>query len=185
VSALGRVAAAAAAVLALGLAACSSGGKAGPPSTTTATTAAPVVGTGLDAADIPTAVAAVEAARGGKQQYTEINAAAGGVNVFVSAGGQQELAYYFSAGKLADPGAPEAATNEPFALDGVALDAGARLIDQTQKQFPGAVVVSAAIFVVPGQGLSWALQSQSSRGGLLNVVYSPDGASLRSVAPSG
>jgi hypothetical protein len=170
--------------LALALTACSSDDKAAPPSTTT-TTVAPIVGTGLDVADIPAAVAAVEAARGGKQQYTEINAVAGGVNLFVSAGSNQEVAYYYSAGKLGDPAAPAAATNQPFALDGVALDAGPRLIDQTQKQFPGAVVVSAAIFLVPGQGLSWALQSQSPKGGLLNVAYSPDGANLKSVAPAG
>jgi hypothetical protein len=52
-------------------------------------------GTVLRVADIPAAVAAVEAALGGPQQYAEINATPEGVNLFVRGSETEELAYFY------------------------------------------------------------------------------------------
>jgi hypothetical protein len=169
-----RAVAAALAVL-MAVAACGGSGSSGP-STTIAK------GTVLRVDLIPAAVAAVEKARGGPQQYTEINAPPEGVNVFVATTDGQELAYYYTDAGLQPPPAPEARTGTPFSTDGVSLDIGGKLIDQVQHQFPGATVVAAAILVVQGTTPSWALKSKSAHGGVLNLLFTATGQ-LVSAAP--
>jgi hypothetical protein len=155
-----------------------SGGSNG---TSTPTTVAS--GTVLHVSDIPGAVKAVEAARGGPQKYTEINAAPEGVNLFVATPDGKELAYYYSNGKLEPPASPQPQSGKPFALNGVSLGIGEQLVDQTQSRFPGATVVAAAILVVDGSLPSWALKSESARGGVLNLLFTPTGT-LVSAAPA-
>ena len=79
------------------LAGCSGGEPTSP-----ATTAA--AGSVLRTADFPAAVAAVEAERGPGQRYVEINATPEGVNVFVAVDAEDEVAYYFTDGRLEPPG---------------------------------------------------------------------------------
>jgi hypothetical protein len=127
-------------------------------------------------------VAAVEAERGPGQRYTEINATPEGVNVFVAVDGSDEVACYFTEGRLEPPGEATPQTSTPFTLDGIDLSLGDRLVQQTVERFPGATVVSAALVQLP-EGLRWAVRSRSAQGGLLNILFSPTGE-LLSVAPA-
>ena len=126
-------------------------------------------------------MAAVEAELGPGQRYVEINATPDGVNVFVAVDASDEVAYYFTDGRLEPPGEAAPRTSTPFTLDGIDLWLGERLVRETEERFPGATVVSAALVQLP-EGLRWALRSRSSQGGFLNVLFSPTGE-LVSVAP--
>jgi len=152
------------------------GGDDDPPSTTTSTTV-------LAVDDVVPAIAAVEAARGGAQQYTEINVNADGVSLFVLDASGQELAYFYGNGALQDPGAPTPSTGAPFTLDAVDRGVAPTLVRETQERFPGAEVTALALVSTPDTGLTWALKSRSPRGGVLNVLYSPNGE-LVSVSPA-
>jgi hypothetical protein len=136
----------------------------------------------LKVAEVPAAVAAVQQALGGAQQYTEINVISSGVNLFVASNGQ-ERAYFYVDGSLQPPGAPASTETTPFGLDGVDLTAPVRLVADAQQRFPGAVVETVALVRTSDLGLVWGLRTRSSRGGVLNVLYSPDGR-LVAVSPA-
>jgi hypothetical protein len=165
-----------AAVALLGLVACSSdeGGRGAGSSTTVKQ------GSELRAGDLGAAVAAVEAALGGPQQYAEINATTEGVNVFVASSATEEVAYFYRSDDAAldPPAGPDPLQSTPFALDGVDVGIAPSLVQQLQEQFPGSEVVQLALVDIEEQGLVWALRSRSARGGLLNVFFSPSGALL-------
>jgi hypothetical protein len=157
-------------------AACSNGGS----SSGSTTTAAPVV---LRLDLVPAAVAAVEAARGGPQQYTEINAFDQGVNLFVATGDGNELAYVYRDGTgLEAPAAPQPATEMPFATAGVALDAGARLPADVVGRLPGSRPVAVALVQRPVDGLVWDVSVKGAKGSDLDVLYTPQGVLLNVVA---
>jgi hypothetical protein len=157
-------------------AACSGGGS----SSGSTTTAAPVV---LRLDLVPAAVAAVEAARGGPQQYTEINAFDQGVNLFVATGDGNELPYVYRDGTgLEAPTAPQPATETPFATTGVALDAGARLPTDVVGRLPGSRPVAVALVQRPTDGLVWDVSVIGGKGSPIEVLYTPQGALLSVVA---
>jgi hypothetical protein len=128
------------------------------------------------------AIAAVEAERGGAQQYTEINANPEGVTLFVAVDDSSEVAYFYGADGLEPPAAPQPLSGAPFALDGVGRELAPDLVLRTQADLPGSVVTAVALVAPSDLGLVWALKSRSARGGTLNVFYSPSGA-LLSVDP--
>jgi hypothetical protein len=172
------LAAAAAAVALLVAAGCSGGG--GSSSGTTTTTAKPVV---LRLDLIPAAVAAVEAARGGPQQYTEINAFDQGVNLFVATGDGNELAYVYRDGTgLEAPAAPQPASGSAFATTGVALDTGARLPTDVTGRLPGSRPVTVSLEQRPDSGLVWDVSVIGAKGSPLEVLYTPQGALLSVIA---
>ena len=154
-------------------AACSSGGS------SATTTTAPVV---LRVDLVPAAVAAVEAARGGPQQYTEINAFDEGVNLFVAPGDGTELPYVYRGRGLDPPAAPQPATGTGFATTGGALAAGASILSQVKNQLPDARPVAIALVPRPNEGLVWDVTVISSKGGQLDVLYTPQGVMLGVVA---
>jgi hypothetical protein len=132
---------------------------------------------------VPAAVAAVEAARGGPQQYTEINAFDQGVNLFVATGDGNELAYVFREGTgLEPPAAPQPASGTPFATTGVALDAGARLPTDVAGRLPGSRSLAVALVQRPADGLVWDVSVIGAKGAALDVLYTPQGALLSVVA---
>ena len=118
----------------------------------------------LQVQDIAPAVAAVEARLGGPQQYTEINATTEGVNLFVADAAGQEVSWLYADGALQDPGAAAPAQGTPFALSGVDITAGPKLVDQVQHQFPGATVVAVAVLQLPGTGLELGAQVALGQG---------------------
>ena len=132
---------------------------------------------------VPAAVAAVEAARGGPQQFTEINAFDQGVNLFVATGDGNELAYVYRDGTGLDPpSAPQPATETPFATTGVALDAGARLPSDVAGRLPGARPVAVSLVQRPDAGLVWDVAVIGAKGSPLDVLYTPQGALLTVIA---
>jgi hypothetical protein len=159
----------------LAMTGCSGGGSS--PSGATTTTL-PMLRADL----IPAGVAAVEAARGGPQQYTEINAFAGGVNLFVSTGDGNELAYVYHDGKLDPPPAPQPSSDAPFATAGAALDAGPRLIKEVTTQLEGSIPVALALVQRQQEGLVWDVTVIGTRGGQIDVLYTPQGTMLGVVA---
>jgi hypothetical protein len=163
-------------VLVLALTSCSGGGSS---SGTTTTAAAATLRLDL----VPAAVAAVEAARGGPQQYTEINAFDQGVNLFVATGDGNELAYVYRSGSgLEAPSAPQPATETPFATTGAALDAGARLPTDVTGRLPGARPVAVALVQRPNDGLVWDVSVIGAKGSAIDVLYTPQGVLLSVVA---
>jgi hypothetical protein len=156
--------------VALLAAACSSGGSSKP--------AAPALRIDL----APAGVAAVEAARGGAQQYTEINAFDQGVNLFVATGDGHELAYVYRDGVLEPPGAPQPASGTPFGLQGVAVDAGPRLLADAKTRLPEATPVAVTLVQRPVDGLVWDVGVIGEKGGRIDVLYTPAGVFLGPVA---
>jgi hypothetical protein len=151
-------------------AACSGGGS--------SKTAAPPLRIDL----APAGVAAVEAARGGPQQYTEINGFKDGVNLFVATGDGNELAYVYRDGTLEPPAGPEPATGTPFGLQGVAVDAGPRLLADVKTRLPEVVPVGITLVHRPIEGLVWDVGVLGEKGGRIDMLYTPTGVFLGPVA---
>ena len=108
-------------------------------------------------------------------QYTEINMALEGVNLFVVTESGRETPYLYAAGKLNAPAQSQPAEGEPFAVTGVPLEQAAKVAAFVTKQFKGSTITSIALVVVKPNGLVWAVRSRSVKGGLLNSLFSPDG----------
>ena len=131
----------------------------------------------LRAADVPAAVTALEQRLGGAQRYTEINAVADGVNLFVAGDGGTEAQWFYSGGRLdqlAAPG-PAAADRTSFALDGVALDKAAATARAAQHLFATATITSFAVRLAGNQAVVWSVELRSSRGGLIEVTFDAAG----------
>ncbi len=131
------------------------------------------------AADVPAAVRAVEAKLGGTQRFTDINATAVEVNVFVAGDGATETAWRFAGGRLDAPGAPAAtpADHGAFSLDGVALDRAEGIARAAVASFPDATLTRFAL-LRDGDGAGavvWSVALRSSKGGLILVKYTAAG----------
>ena len=115
---------------------------------------------------MPAAVAAVEAARGGPQQYTEINAFDQGVNLFVATGDGNELPYVYRDGTgLEAPAGPAAGHRDAVRhhrrapstpAPGCRADVVGRL--------PGARPVAVALVQRPTDGLVWDVSRDRRQG---------------------
>ena len=156
------------------LGACSRGGSGG-----SDTTAAPV-----RLGDVATAVRQVEAARGGPQRFTEINANQKYVNLFVALDDGTEVSYVFTDGKLGPPTAPapQAAGATPFDLSTVDLTKVAGFADLLRSQLPRATLERVTLVVVPDKGLNWVATMTGEKGTPFDVVISPAGAIVGAVA---
>jgi hypothetical protein len=131
---------------------------------------------------VPAGVAAVEAARGGPQQYTEINGFDQGVNLFVATGDGNELAYVYRNGILEPPGPAQPATGTAFGLQGVAVDAGPRLLADVKTRLPEVTPVAVTLVQRPIDGLVWDVGVIGAKGGRIDVLYTPAGVFLGPVA---
>jgi hypothetical protein len=163
--------------LALLVGACSSGGG-----STDATTPAKPQPARID--DVAPAIAAVEAARGGRQRYTEINANEAVVNLFVAQPDGTEIAYVYRDGKLDPPAEPTA--QQPgataFDLSSVDLSKVGGFHDLLKKDLPDAVLRRLTLVQIPGKGLNWVATVVNSKGSPIDVVFSPAGALVGAVA---
>jgi hypothetical protein len=155
-------------------AACSSSG--GSPSTTDAAAAR------ID--DVAPAIAAVEAARGGPQRYTEINANESVVNLFVALPDGTEVAYVFRDGKLEPPAEPTAQQPgaKPFDLASVDLAAVSGFEALLEHDLPDTVLRRLTLVEIPDKGLNWVATVVNSKGSPIDVVFSPSGALIGAVA---
>jgi len=126
------------------------------------------------------AVAAVEAERGGPQEYTEINVQLDLVNLFVALDDGTELAYVFREDGLELPTEPQAQPEgaEPFTLDEIPLDAVTTFDDLLAAEVPDSALVALTLAPRPETGLAWTATLLSPKGGVLDVLISPNGTIL-------
>ncbi len=134
--------------------------------------------------DVVPAIAAVEAARGGPQRYTEINANESVVNLFVAQPDGTELAYVYRDGKLDPPAAPQPQKQGAVTFDLSSVDRGAiaGFDDLLKKDLPDAVLRRLTLVVIPDKGLNWVATVVNSKGSPIDVVLSPAGAIVGAVA---
>jgi hypothetical protein len=90
--------------------------------------------------------------------------------------GRSASAGYFPDGRL-NVSDPSPSDEETFTLDGVDLDAPARLVEGIEARFPGVRVTSVDLRVGLSYefGLAWYLQLADARGALAVVFADPDG----------
>jgi hypothetical protein len=131
---------------------------------------------------IAPAVAAVEAERGGPQQYFEVNATPQLVNVFV-ADGEQVVPYVYVGGELGPPAAAAPAEGEAFTADALTFDP-LTILDGIAADLPDSDIVLFTVVGGPDGAMQYGAGVQSDEGGTLDVVLTADGA-VESVTPGG
>ena len=102
--------------------------------------------------------------------------------MFVATGDGNELPYVYRDGTLEPPVAPQPATRPAFGTETVALDAGPRLVREVADRLPGSRPVAVALVERPNEGLVWDVTVIGSKGGQLDVLYTPQGVMLGVVA---
>ena len=133
---------------------------------------------------IAPAMAAVDEARGGPQQYFEVNATPQFVNLFVAdPDGAAVVAYLYADGELEPPTPPSAAAGETFAAEAVTFDADT-ILDGLDEELTDSDVVVFAVVAGPDGGVDYSATVESERGGILDVALAADGAVV-SVDPRG
>ena len=133
-------------------------------------------------ADIVPAVAAVEAERGGAQEYFEINATPQLVNLFV-ADGDQVVPYVYVGGELAPPAPPQPADGPTFDAGAVTFDPDT-ILDGVTDELPDSDVVLFTIIGGPGGAVQYGAAVRSAAGGIIDVTLAADGT-VQSVDASG
>ena len=132
--------------------------------------------TSLRVGDIPAAVRTLEARLGASPRYIGIDATNDGVSLFVAEGVDQQVAWFYRAGSLSGPGAPDPAGGLPsFDLAGVALDRANDVARAAHDAFPTATIEQFTIRVPSGAGVRWAVLLRSSRGGQIEMTFTPAG----------
>jgi hypothetical protein len=134
-----------------------------------------------DAAMVPAvelvdpAVAAVEAERGGAQDYFEINVTGSTVNLFVATdGATTATAYSYLGGELLPPDAAQPASGATFRADALTFDADT-VLDGVLEELDDPVIARFVIVGGPGGAVQYAATVTSAQGGQLDVLVAPDG----------
>jgi hypothetical protein len=134
-------------------------------------------------AEIAPAVKAVEAALGGPQQYTEINADVQNVNLFVAKPDGTELAYLYQNGTLSPPDAPT--PQQPgaitFSLATVNLDNVAGFQQLLGGQMPGATIARVVLVTNSADGFVWHLYVEGAKQSKFIVGLSVDGTTVTGI----
>jgi hypothetical protein len=127
---------------------------------------------------IDEAVAAVEAEMGGPQDYFEINASPGLVNLFVSLNnGTVALPYVYLDGQLSSSDPLQGATGNTFRASALDFEPAA-VLATVKDEVPGAAL---SAFVVEGNAagaVQYSVVINSAGGGQLVAVVSAEGAVL-------
>ena len=124
---------------------------------------------------IASAVAAVEAERGGAQQYYEINATDLFVNLFVASDGGTATPYVFVGDALTGGEPVAGASGNTFAADRVDLDPRL-VISCVQAQLPDSTPTAFEIVGGPDGAVRFSVVMTSQAGGHLVVEVSRDGS---------
>ena len=132
----------------------------------------------LRVVDIGPALAAVDAARGGPQQFFEANATPQLVNVFVAADdATTAVPYVYVDGQLGPPGPPEPASGATFGTDAVTFDP-AHALEQVTTDLPDTELLVFSVVGGPGGAGRYGVVGRSVAGGTLDITLSPQGAVL-------
>lgn len=126
---------------------------------------------------IEPAMAAVDAERGGPQQYYEVNATPQFVNLFVAEGTDQVQAYLYVDGELQPPTPPQDATGLTFGADAVAFDPD-ELLSGVDEELPGSDITVLALAAGADGRVQYIATLESERGGVLDVTLDADGTVL-------
>ncbi|MEO7398731.1 MAG: hypothetical protein ABIW84_09225 [Ilumatobacteraceae bacterium] len=127
---------------------------------------------------IDEAIAAVEAQRGGPQQYFEVNATPTIVNLFVAdAGASEAVAYVYVANGLAEPAAAQPASGPTFTADEVEFDP-ARVIAQVVDELPDSTLQLFSVTALEAGGAQYRVIVSSATGAELVVFVSGRGVVL-------
>ena len=127
---------------------------------------------------IAPAMAAVDEARGGPQQYFEVNATPQFVNLFVADAARERVAaYLYVDGELEPPTPPSAASGETFAADAVTFDPDT-ILDGLDEDLADSDVVVFAVVADAAGGVHYSATVESARGGILDVALAADGTVL-------
>ena len=132
----------------------------------------------LQVAEIAPALAAVEAARGGPQQFFEANATAQLVNVFVAAdGATAAVPYVYVDGELGPPGPEAAASGATFGAVAVTFDP-AEVLDQVTADLPETDLEVFSVVGGPDGAVRYGVVGRSAAGGTIDITLSPHGEVL-------
>ena len=132
--------------------------------------------TALHVADVPAAVRALEARLSAPPRYTEIKATVDGVSMFVALDDAHDVPWFYRAGVLEGPGAAQpVGTFGAFSLDGVAIDRAPAVARTALVQFLTAELEQFSLLNLADAGVVWSLSLRSSRGGRIDVTFTPAG----------
>ncbi len=125
--------------------------------------------------EIAPAMAAVDAASGGAQQYFEVNATPQLVNLFVAADdATSAIAYIYVDGELGPPAPPEPAQGATFAAAAVTFDP-ATILD---GDLPDADLTVFTVIGGPAGAVQYGVVARSAEGGTLDITLAADGSVL-------
>ncbi len=128
--------------------------------------------------EIAPAIAAVEAARGGPQQYFEINATPQFVNLFVAVDDATAVvAYLYVDGELGPPRPPEGADGATFAATALTFDPDL-VLGGIDDDLPDSDVVVFSVGGGPGGEVRYGAVVESAEGGQLDVTLDAAGTVL-------
>jgi hypothetical protein len=130
-------------------------------------------------AEIAPAIAAVESALGGPQDFYEVNATPQLVNLFVATdGGAAATAYVYLDGELQPPAPPrDVAGGSTFRADAVDFDPDL-IFDGIADELGEPTVTQFVVVGGPDGAVQYSAFVTSSAGGVLAVLLGPDGAVL-------
>jgi hypothetical protein len=124
------------------------------------------------------AVAALEAELGGPQQYFEINATPGLVNLIVSLNnGALAQFWVYLDGELSSKDEPQAASGFTFAADALDFQEDT-VLEQVQREVPGSALSAFVVDAGEGGVVRYTVVVNSGSGGQLLAVLAADGAVL-------
>jgi hypothetical protein len=125
------------------------------------------------------AVDAVQAALGGEQRFSEVNATPTLVNLFVAGADGAATAYVYDAvaGRLDEPAAPQPASGNTFTWSQVDFDPD-RVLTEALDQLPNALPRTFAVTAATAEAVQYLVTLESAQGGVLDVLVDQGGKVL-------
>jgi len=128
--------------------------------------------------EIAPAMAAVDEALGGPQEYFEVSATPQFVNLFVAGGDGTVTPYVYLDGELEDPAPTQSgAEGATFRADAVTFDPD-QVFDTLTDELDDSTVTQFVVLGAPDGAVRYEATVLSGRGGTLSAVLGPEGEIL-------